>query len=336
MKTINHYLSKVLLGVSMLAMLLFAYSCSQEPDLEADNLTAIQGKSKNMGLQILAEGAALKSANGIDIGPDGYLYIANVLGGEIVKMDKNSGEILERITDGVQSPDDLVFGPDESLYWTDILTGEVGRRTPDGIVTKQPMNMPENALPGVNPIAFNNEGRLFVALDFLGDGLYEFNPNLATPPRPIIQASEANPFPLGFFNSFDFGPHGRLYGPLFAANLVIAVDVGAPGDLPLTGSLQDGFGGAVEILAGFGGEFTNPVAAKFGPDGLLYVLDQSSKLFTLDVKSGDLTVILPDLDPAMDNMVFDEDGTLYLTNANEGWVAKLKPGGQLHSCAGAM
>lgn len=46
MKTINHYLSKVLLGVSMLVMLLFAYSCSQETSLDpTENLEAHSAKS---------------------------------------------------------------------------------------------------------------------------------------------------------------------------------------------------------------------------------------------------------------------------------------------------
>jgi hypothetical protein len=46
MKTINHYLSKVLLGTSMLAMLLFAYSCSQETSLDpTENLEAHSAKS---------------------------------------------------------------------------------------------------------------------------------------------------------------------------------------------------------------------------------------------------------------------------------------------------
>jgi hypothetical protein len=46
MKTINHYPSKVLLGVSMLAMILFAYSCSQETSLDpTENLEAYSAKS---------------------------------------------------------------------------------------------------------------------------------------------------------------------------------------------------------------------------------------------------------------------------------------------------
>ena len=41
--------------------------------------------------------------------------------------------------------------------------------------------------PGVNPIRFTKDGsRLFTALDFLGDGLYELDPDLDAPPRQII------------------------------------------------------------------------------------------------------------------------------------------------------
>lgn len=316
MKPIKHYVTSALTGMGILAVFLFTFSCSTDPVPDPENLEAANAKSKNTELQILAEGSPLKSANGIAISPvNGNLYIASVLGGEIVVMDKTSGEVLDRITEGVGgdivSPDDLVFSSDgKFLYWTDILTGEVGRLDMDTrTVIKQ------FVAQGVNPIAFNDEGRLFVGLDFLGDGLYELDPELVNFPRTIIEcAFPAGPPCLGFFNSFDFGPDGRLYGPLFAFNRIIAVNVEN--------------GDRVE-LAGAGGEFTNPVATKFGPDGLLYILDQSSKLFTLDVGSGDLTEIIPDLDPAMDNMVFDDDGTLYLTNANEGWVARLEPGGQL-------
>jgi hypothetical protein len=53
------------------------------------------------------------------------LYIASSVGREIVVMDPETGEILDRLGPdrGVESPDDLTFGPDGSLYWTAILTG---------------------------------------------------------------------------------------------------------------------------------------------------------------------------------------------------------------------
>ena len=128
-------------------------------------------------------------------------------------MNKNSGKIIDRITEGVQSPDDLVFGPDGSLYWTDLLTGEVGRRTPgpNGIVTSQEGDFTKFPfLPGVNPIAFNDEGRLFIALDFQGDGLYEFDPELkfgCSCPSPLWYATSSLQLVLRSFSlsmSFSF------------------------------------------------------------------------------------------------------------------------------------
>ena len=117
----------------------------------------------------LVRGAALHSANGAYVGPDGRLYVASIFGGEIVAFDVDSGEVVRRYGPeaGVVVPDDVTFGPDGSMYWTDYVIGEVGRLAPDGTVTKQFM------APGVNPITFSADGRLFVGLCFNGDGLYE-------------------------------------------------------------------------------------------------------------------------------------------------------------------
>ncbi|MBT8259123.1 MAG: hypothetical protein KJO49_11665, partial [Bacteroidia bacterium] len=267
MKTINKLPFKVVIKFIFLTVLSLSISCSSDKLLEADE--DLVTESKNPILKTLVKGAALKAANGIEVGPDGNLYISSVNGQEIVVMDKNSGKIINRFgpESGVLGPDDLVFGPDGTLYWTDLLTGFVGRMTIDGQILGY-----QEVAPGVNPIAFSPDGRLFVALDFLGDGLYELDPNLIDPPRVIIEASEGNPFPLGFFNSFDFGEDGLLYGPLFAAGLVIAVDVGEPGDPISTNPFADGI---AQVIAG---GFENPAATKFGPDGLLYVLDQTGEV----------------------------------------------------------
>jgi len=314
MKTIENPFVKSFLRLGFfLAVLFLPFSCSDDdttPAPEEDN-------EVNYVSTVFVQGAPLKGANGIDIGADGNLYVASVNSQEIFVMDKNDGTIINRFgpQNGVLGPDDLVFGPDGTLYWTDILTGFVGRMTADG----QQLGYQEVA-PGVNPITFSPDGRLFVALDFLGDGLYELDPNLVEAPRPIIISTETNPFPLGFLNAFDFGEDGRLYGPLFAAGLVISVDVDRTGD-PASDPFADG---SVQVVAG---GFTNPASAKFDPDGILTVLDQTGEVFKIDIATGEKTLFTT-LDPALDNMVFDSDGSLYMTNADEGWVAEILANGQ--------
>ncbi|MBT8222604.1 MAG: hypothetical protein KJN96_05485 [Eudoraea sp.] len=320
---------KTILKLALAVLFLFSYSCSQELELNSENLEGTNAKSKtknnkksaNAVLKTLVKGAALNAANGLDIGPDGNIYVASVNGQEIAVINKNNGKIINRITDMVDGPDDLVFNEDgTALYWTDILTGEVGRLK-DGIVKKQFVSL------GVNPIRFSEDGRLFVALDFLGDGLYELDPELIADPRPIIVATEANPFPLGFFNSFDTRMEdGRLYlyGPLFAANLVIAIDVDNP-RVPEADPFADG---TVRIVAGLDGAFENPAAAKFGPDGMLYVLDQAGELWKVNPDEFEDKTLFTTLQPGLDNMTFDDDGSLYMTNNDEGWVAEILKSGQ--------
>lgn len=314
MKTIEKPSVTSVLKLAILVVLSLAFSCSPDTVLEPeDNLEAVDAKYRKAKdaskaiLKTLVRGAALSGANGIDIGPDGKLYVASVNGQEIVVMNRHNGKIIKRFGpgNGVLGPDDLVFGPDGTLYWTDILTGFVGRMTPDGEQLGY-----QFVAPGVNPITFSPDGRLFVALDFLGDGLYELDPNLINEPKPIIECPTG--FCLGFFNSFDFGPDGRLYGPLFALGQVIRMNVD-------DGSFE-------EVASGF----ENPAAAKFGPDGMLYVLDQTGEVFKINTENGHKTLFTT-LQPGLDNMVFDSDGTLYMTNNDEGWVAKILPSGHAYT-----
>jgi sugar lactone lactonase YvrE len=203
------------------------------------------------------------------------------------------------------------------MYWTDIMVGEVGRRAPDGTVTKQ------FVAPGVNPITFSPDGRLLVGLCFAGDGLYELDPELIAPPRPIVVASEENPFPLGFFNAFAFGPDGRLYGPLYAADMFISFDVDSCEASSNPWNECD-----VRVLAS---GFLTPVAAKFDAHGVLHVLDQwTGELFTVDLETGERTLVA-ELGQGLDNLAFAADGRLYVTNADDGSVVEVLAGGAVRT-----
>ncbi len=161
-------------------------------------------------------GAAWHSGNGINIDAAGRLYVASVFGGEIVILNRQDGAVIDRLgaAQGVLTPDDVTIGPDGSVYWTDLPYGQVGRRAPDGTVTKQLVAL------GVNPITFSADGRLFVAQAFLGDGLWELDPNLQQPPKEIIDAP-------GQLNGFAFGPDGKLYSPANAIGALVRIDVDA-------------------------------------------------------------------------------------------------------------
>ncbi len=293
-------------------LMLFNYSCSSDDDDDSGD------KPSDPVLEIIATGAAIHGANGINFGPDDNLYIASFYAPEVAVMNKETGEIINSfgLAEGVLGPDDLVFHPDgESFYYTDIMTGFVGRMDLNGNQLGYQM-----VAPGVNPITFSDEGRLFVALDFQGDGLFELDPNLVDPPREIVPYVP-DTYPLGFLNAFDFGPDGRLYGPSFLFGFVISVDVGDPGDPPTSDPYGDG---TAKIVAD---GFTYPVAVKFGPDGLLTVLDQTGEVFKVNHETGEKTLFTT-LEPGLDNLAFDADGVLYISNADFGWIAEVSSSGE--------
>ncbi len=249
-------------------------------------------------VEVLVRGAAISGANGLTVGPDGNLYVTSVLGQSITVLDAD-GNLLDRLDDldgdgviDVGTPDDVAFGADGSLYWTSLFTGEVGRLRPDGSFTTQFI------APGVNPITFSEDGRLFVALAFLGDALYELDPELMDPPRLVGEG-------YGFLNGFDFGPDGRLYSPVWNTGQVIAVD-------PETGAvdevLQEGFG--------------TPAGIDIDADGKIYGVDGlTGEFFRIDPETA-TSETLEWLDEGLDNIAIGPDGAVYVTNFGDGSVRR--------------
>jgi sugar lactone lactonase YvrE len=256
-------------------------------------------------LKVLAKGAPIHGANGLAFDADDLLFVASVMGPEIVVMDPRNGRILERYGPdaGVQNPDDLTFGPDGSLYWTDLGTGEVGRRTPDGTVTKQFVGM------GVNPITFSEDGRLFVAQAFFGDGLYELDPDLVQPPIAIIADSGIPPF-LTQLNGMDFGPDGLLYAPQPWLGRIVAIDVDAA---------------SVTLVAK---NLAAPSAVDFDSQGNLYAaMNLTGEIARIDIATGRFTIIAK-VPPAVDNLAFNSADHLFVSQAESGAVYQILPGGQ--------
>lgn len=239
---------------------------------------------------VWVQGSPIDGANGLNFGPDGYLYVASVFGMEIVVMDPVTGEIIDRLGPdrGGGGADDLTFGPDGSLCWTSIFTGEVVRRAPDGTVTRQ------FVAPSVNPITFSDDGRLFVAKSIVeNDGLYEVDPNLIEPPRLLSEQG---------VNGMDWGSDAFLYAPIPFEGRIVRIDVTTD---PAT----------FETLI----ETPLPTAVKFSPQGDLYAVTGLGEVLKLDA-AAKTSALVAQLPSSIDNLAFDADGHLYVSGYQDGFI----------------
>ncbi|AUX48086.1 gluconolaconase [Sorangium cellulosum] len=259
----------------------------------------------------LVEGARIHGTNGMNVGPDGRLYVASFLGNEIAVVNRRSGAIVNRLdgSDGIDGPDDLTFGPDGSLYWTSLIPGNVVRRSPSGEITQQ------HVASGVNPITFSDTGRLFVALDFFGDGLYELDPDLSDPPRHIASN-------LGFLNGMDWGPDGRLYGPIWTQGRVVSIDVDS-----CTGAVDPEVECDLQTVAD---GLLIPAAVKFDGLGRLHAVDQSGEVVRIDIATGEKELVA-ELPPGLDNLAFDAQDKLYVSSASDGFIVRIEPDGRVRT-----
>lgn len=239
----------------------------------------------------LIQGTFFNGTNGLYFDKEDRLHVASVVSRLIGVVDTDTGTILDTLSqaEGIEGPDDLIFGPDGSLYHTSILTGEVGRLQPDGTTSKQFVS------PGVNPITFSDDGRLFVALDFQGDGLYELDPDLKEPPRLIIKE-------LGWLNGMDFGPDGYLYGPLWSKGHIVKIDVDK---------------GSLEVIID---DLVTPAAVKFDSKGNLYTVDHNTGIvYEIDVDAKTKREVNRGFEGG-DNIAFNSKDELFLSHAQDGSI----------------
>lgn len=249
---------------------------------------------------VLASGAAISGANGMQFGPDGLLYVASVIGSEIVVLDAATGEIKRRITEGVNSPDDIAFHSDGSIYWTSILSGEVaGIRSDGSAVIAAPLS------PGTNPITFSPDDRLFVSQCFFGDKLYEVDPNGIEPERLISDKLG----PGCGLNGMDWGPDGRLYGPRWFHGTVVSFDV-------------DTLEMKTEITG-----LRVPAAVKFDSKGRLHILDTGAGTIVRIGETPEARTIVATLTPGLDNIAFDANDQLFVSSFVDGFVARINADG---------
>ena len=262
-------------------------------------------------IELFASGAKISGVNGIHFGPDGYLYAASVIGSDISVVDTETKTILKRYgpEQGVFGPDDVAFNDKGEFYWTTILTGEVA-----GFNSQGEKVIAANLGPGVNPITFSDDGRLFVAQCFYDDGLFEVDPQGIEQPRSIKE--ELGPY-CGL-NGMDWGPDGRLYGPRWFENEVVSLDVD-------TGEMR---------LEAKG--LNVPAAVKFDSNGVLHILDTADGK-VLKIVDGKLATVA-NLLTGLDNFAFNDKDEIFVSSYADGSILKINgdeieeilPGGISH------
>lgn len=276
---------------------MIAYVCRSRPALApaafAALMLAATPATAEYRRELLVPGSHFHGVHGITAGADGKLYVGSVVGAAVYTVDPSSGAVDTLIPSPEGMADDLEFGPDGTLAYTSFFTGIVHARRPGGRI-----DVLASGLPGINSIAWKQDGRLFATQVFLGDALYEIDPAGRAPARRIIEG-------MGGLNGFDFGPDGMLYGPLWFKGQIVKVNVDT---------------GALSVVAE---GFKVPAAANFDSQGRLYVVDTAlGQVLRVDTRTGGKRVVA-EVPTAIDNLAFDAGDTLYITNMADNGVYRI-------------
>nr|WP_161562584.1 hypothetical protein [Streptomyces antimycoticus] len=258
-----------------------------------------QATSDRMEVRRLTRANRLWGSNGVTFGPDGRLYVAQFLAGQISAVDPASGdvEVVVPLDGPVEAPDDLAFGADGSMYIADLTPGRVWRRDPEGAYT---LVCDQVSVPnGITCVA----DRLFVNEMKMNGRLMELFPGGGDP------AVLTDGLALG--NAMQLGPDGCLYYPQMMRNEVWRI----PPD-----------GGVPELVAE---EVDDPVAVRFDRGGVLVVLSRgmAGLVTRIDLNTGARTVVASGI-VGLDNAAFDHENRMFVSSFASGGIAEMHTDGR--------
>jgi sugar lactone lactonase YvrE len=254
--------------------------------------------ARGWNLSRLTQPSTLFGANGMRIGPDGQLYVAQAFGSQVSSIDIGNGAVttVSPIGGAIVGPDDLAFDSSGVLYVTEVMNERVCARAPNGEVRIIADNVPgANGITAYNDRLFMDEcrpdGRLF---ELYRDG---------RAPRLI-----ADHLPLP--NALSVGPDGNLYFPAIGANEIWRV--------PLTGGKPECFAADLAV----------PTAVKFDSKGFLVSTQgRSGEILKIDLQSARKSVFAK-VRPGLDNLALGSDDRLFVSHFVDGGVAEIMPDGR--------
>lgn len=251
--------------------------------------------------------SALIGANGMRVGGDGRLYVAQAFGNQIsaVDVETKQVDVISPADGQIVSPDDLAFDSDGSLYATEVMGGRVSAIRPNGSV-----DVIAADVPVANGVSIHGD-RIFVS-EFRPDGrILELDRSGGV----VRVVGEGLMMP----NALCLGPDGFLYFPLVPLGEIWRV-------------LADG--GAAERVAG---GFEVPTAVKVDAEGHLVVVESGSGALTrFDPVTGRRSLIARTAF-GTDNVAFARDGSLYVSHFTNGAVTAIDRNGSARQLlAGGM
>jgi sugar lactone lactonase YvrE len=239
----------------------------------------------------------LFGANGMRIGPDGRLYVAQAFGSQVSAIDTGNGAVstISPVGGEIVGPDDLAFDSRGTMYATEVMSARVCARSSNGQV-----RIIADNVPGANGIT-TYQDRLFMDECRPGGRLFE----LFADGRAPRQMAENLPLP----NALSIGPDGNIYFPVIGANEIWR--------LPLAGGRTERFAGDLAV----------PTAVKFNSKGfLLSTQGQSGEILRFDLQSGNRAVI-GKVRPGIDNLALTQDDRLFISHFIDGGVAEILANG---------
>jgi sugar lactone lactonase YvrE len=248
-------------------------------------------------LRALTPPSVLFGANGMRVGPDGRLYVAQAFGSQVSAVDITTGAVatISPIGGAIVAPDDLAFDSRGALYVTEVMSERVCAREPNGqtrIIADQ--------VPGANGITAWRD-RLFMDECRPGGRLFELFPDGRAP----RQLADNLPLP----NALSVGPDGKIYFPAIGANEIWRI--------PLDGGRPERFAGDLAV----------PTAVKFDSKGfLLSTQGRSGEILRIDLQSGDKRVVAK-VRPGLDNLALTPDDRLFVSHFVDGGVAEIMANG---------
>jgi sugar lactone lactonase YvrE len=255
--------------------------------------------SKGWSLERLVAPSRLFGSNGVRTGPDGRIYVAQVVGSQISAVDIGTGEVETISAKGgpIIAPDDVAFDASGNLYATEYYDGRVSVRGVDGRT-----RVLRDDVPGANGITIH-KGRLFIDECRVGGRILELDLKGGAP-RVL---AENLPMP----NALEVGPDGMLYYPQIGTNEIWRINPE---------------GGTPERVAK---DLGVPDAVKFDAKGFIVSTQLATgQVLRIDPRNGERT-ILAQLDPGLDNLTFAGD-RLFVSSFT-GQITEILGGGMTRS-----